>query len=96
MAGATSDLPSNGGLSPDVGVNYQYFVGQDGFSRPMFEREGALLHWAEGMFVLTGTDGRERLLGMVSVRKSWRWRPPAGWSSSTTTAACSGRSATCR
>jgi hypothetical protein len=42
MAGATSDLPSNGGLSPDVGVNYQYFVGQDGFSRPMFEREGAL------------------------------------------------------
>ncbi len=31
---------------------------------------GALLHWAEGMFVLKDTDGRERLLATVSVRKS--------------------------
>ena len=70
MAGATSDLPSAGGLSPDVGVDYRYFVDKDGFSRPMFEREGPLLQWADGLFVLKGTDGRERLLGAVSVRKS--------------------------
>ena len=70
MAGATSELPSAGGLSPDVGVDYRYFVDKDGFSRPTFEREGALLHWADGLFVLKGTDGRERMLGVVSVRKS--------------------------
>ncbi|MCX7826750.1 MAG: hypothetical protein N2689_14515, partial [Verrucomicrobiae bacterium] len=34
-AGATSDLPAKGGLDPADGVNLRYFVGADGFSRPM-------------------------------------------------------------
>jgi hypothetical protein len=71
MAGATSDLPSAGGLPPAVGVNYRYFVGPEGFSRPMFERSDiGPLHWADGYFVLKDPAGRERMIAAVSIRKS--------------------------
>lgn len=71
MAGATSDLPSAGGLPPDVGVNYRYFIGPDGFSRPMFERTPVgPLQWADGYFVLKDAGGRERMIATVSIRKS--------------------------
>ena len=40
-AGAVSDLPGHGGLDPAVGVNLEYFVDQDGFSRPICPTERA-------------------------------------------------------
>lgn len=70
MAGATSELPGKGGLSPDVGVNLRYFTNDEGFSRPTFEREGPLLQWSDGYFVLRDDAGRERVLAVVSIRKS--------------------------
>jgi len=39
-SGATSVLPASGGLSPDLGVNTQYFVGSDGFCRGMVSTTG--------------------------------------------------------
>ena len=39
-SGATSILASSGGLSADLGVNTQYFVGSDGFSRGMVSTTG--------------------------------------------------------
>jgi len=70
MSGAASLLPGKGGLSPDVGIDFKYFTGDDGFARPTFEREGALLQWSDGYLVLKDDTGRDRVLAMLSVRKS--------------------------
>ncbi|MGG4096147.1 hypothetical protein [Paenibacillus lautus] len=35
VTGATSKLPSKGGLDPDVGVNLDYFTNQDGFVKSL-------------------------------------------------------------
>ncbi len=61
MSGATSDLPSQGGLDPDVGVNLNYFVDENGFSRPMARMPGDGPTWLSGFAVLPNEDGRERL-----------------------------------
>ncbi len=63
MSGAVSDLPQNGGLSPDVGVNLRYFTNPDGFCKGMFpiEPKGDLV-WADGFLVVSNGSGRERML----------------------------------
>jgi hypothetical protein len=69
-AGATSDLPSGGGLPPDVGTNFTYFTDKDGFSRPTVAREGASPLWLDGLFVVKDSGGKEHLLGCVAVIKT--------------------------
>jgi hypothetical protein len=69
-AGATSELPANGGLSPDVGTNFTYFVGADGFSRATVAREGSSPLWLDGLFVVKDAGGKEHLLGCVAVIKT--------------------------
>ncbi len=53
-AGATSQLPGQGGLDPAVGVNLNYFVDKVGFSRPMCplpdRKTGAV--WISGTMTL--------------------------------------------
>ncbi len=52
-SGATSRLPANGGLNPSLGVNLNYWVGKDGFSRPMIDVHnppGPV--WVGGLFTL--------------------------------------------
>jgi hypothetical protein len=63
MSGATSDLPNNGGLDPNIGVNLRYFTGEDGFCKGMFpiEPKGDLI-WADGFLVLKTPDGAEQML----------------------------------
>lgn len=64
MSGAWSDLPGKGGLDPSVGVDLHYFVGADGFSRPMLpihNQPGAV--WADGFLVTTDpATGAEKML----------------------------------
>ncbi len=64
MSGAWSDLPGEGGLDPSVGVDLHYFVGNDGFSRPMLpihNQPGAV--WADGYLVTTDpATGAEKML----------------------------------
>ena len=63
MAAAVSDLPANGGLNPQQGVNFRYLVDQDGFSRPVARLNVKTgLIWADGFLVLPDDTGRERLL----------------------------------
>jgi hypothetical protein len=69
-AAATSVLPGNGGLDPSVGVDLDYLVDDRGFSRPVFEKEGNHPIWLDGLMVLKGPDGAERLVGRGSVMKS--------------------------
>jgi hypothetical protein len=53
-ATATSALPGQGGLEPDVGIDLEYAVGDRGLSRPTFDlgQPGAV--WIHGGFVLDG------------------------------------------
>lgn len=67
MAGATSDLPGNGGLDPSVGVNLTYFTDDKGFSRPTVP--GTDLRWADGFVVLKDSTGNDRLVAKCDVLK---------------------------
>ena len=69
VTGATSKLPSDGGLDPAVGVNFDYFTGDDGFARPMAKMPGEGPTWIFGAVVLKDAGGRERLFtGYEKVR----------------------------
>lgn len=69
-SGATSELPSRGGLDPEVGVDLNYFTNDKGFSRPVFKPAGAQLKWLDGLMVLKDEQGRERLIAKCDTRKS--------------------------
>ncbi len=62
MAGAVSDLPGRGGLDPAVGVNLEYFVDKDGFSRPMARLKEPGLVWLDGFLAVRDNDGCERMV----------------------------------
>lgn len=68
-AGATSELPSHGGLSPDVGVDLTYFVDDEGFSRGVCEIDGPGPVWIDGVAVVDD-GGRERLVAHYSRMES--------------------------
>jgi len=61
VPGATSQLPDDGGLDPAVGVNLNYFVDDEGFAKPTCRMPGEGPTWIDGLVVLKGDDGRERL-----------------------------------
>jgi hypothetical protein len=65
-SGATSYPPGLGGLDPAVGVNLTYFVGTDGFSKPMCPLPGKGLRWIEGLFPVVDDKGTERLVARVA------------------------------
>ncbi len=69
--GATSLLPDEGGLDPAVGVNLQYFTGDDGFVRPMAPMPGDGPTWLDGLVVLRDGDDRERMFAAYA-----KVRPP--------------------
>ena len=76
VPGATSLLPSEGGLDPGVGVDLDYFVGPDGFARPTAPIPGQGPTWIFGLVVLNdpvaGPRGaRERMFAGYS-----KIRPP--------------------
>jgi hypothetical protein len=60
---ALSDLPGTGdALHPSVGVNFRYFIGSDGFAKPMVPLKEEGLVWCDGLFTLNDDKGEERLL----------------------------------
>jgi hypothetical protein len=65
-AGATSELPGNGGLDPSVGVDLTYFVDKTGFSKPMCPLPERGLVWIFWMLTLTDDKGTERLIAGYS------------------------------
>ncbi len=62
MAGAVSDLPGRGGLDPAVGVNLEYFVDKNGFSRPLCPLKEPGLVWLDGFLTVTDNAGQERIV----------------------------------
>ncbi|HOD81598.1 MAG: hypothetical protein BWX88_02971 [Planctomycetes bacterium ADurb.Bin126] len=64
MSGATSLLPGKGGLPPSQGVNLDYFVDAEGFSRkmaPMTRPGQAVLVWLDGFVVVPDAAGQQRM-----------------------------------
>jgi len=61
VPGATSRLPADGGLDPSLGVNLNYIVDENGQARNTCEMTGEGPTWIDGLTVLTGDDGRERM-----------------------------------
>ncbi len=69
VPGATSRLPGDGGLQPDVGVDLEYFVGPDGFAKPTAQMPGDGPTWINGLVVVPDSGGRPRLVAhYVKVR----------------------------
>lgn len=61
VPGAVSELPTNGGLDPEAGVNLSYFVGEHGFAKPTAKMPGDGPTWIDGLVTLAETDGSERM-----------------------------------
>ncbi len=71
VTGATSKLPSDGGLDPAIGVNLDYFQGDDGFAKPVAKLPGDGPTWIFGIVVLKDQSGRERMFtGYEKIRGS--------------------------
>ncbi|WZO98253.1 hypothetical protein EP7_005313 [Isosphaeraceae bacterium EP7] len=66
-SGATTDPPDR--LDPNVGINLKYFVGADGFSRPMAPMKGEGVVWLSAVVVLPDASGRERMLAYYQRRQ---------------------------
>jgi hypothetical protein len=62
MSGAVSELPGKGGLDPSVGVNLEYYVGEDGFSRKMCPLKEHGLVWLDGLMTVRDPNGDERMV----------------------------------
>jgi len=59
--GATSALPSRGGLDPQRGVDLAYFVDEKGFARPTAQMPGKGPTWIDGLVTLPDDTGRRRM-----------------------------------
>jgi hypothetical protein len=63
VPGATSRLPSDGGLDPAVGIDLEYFVNEEGFAKPTCPMPGEGPTWLDAMYSIRSDDGRELLYG---------------------------------
>jgi hypothetical protein len=68
-SGATSQLPTQGGLDPSVGIDLEYFVDKEGFSRAMCPIAGPGAVWIDGLLTVRDAAGRERLVAHYDRRK---------------------------
>lgn len=67
MSGAVTELPDK--IDPMVGFDLKYFVGKDGFARPMAPMKGEGVVWLGGLVVLPDESGRERMLAFFHRRR---------------------------
>jgi len=62
VSGAVSDMPEHGGLNPEVGINLEYFVDENGFSRPLSPLKEPGLVWLDGLITVKDNRGRQRMV----------------------------------
>jgi hypothetical protein len=69
VPGATSVLPADGGLDPEVGIDLTYFLDSKGFAKQTAPMPGKGPTWINGLVPLRDAAGRERLFATyVKVR----------------------------
>ena len=59
---AVSDLPADGGLAPEVGVDLHYFIGDKRFVKGVAPMPGEGPTWLSGLAVLPDAKGEEHLV----------------------------------
>jgi hypothetical protein len=70
VPGATSALPGHGGLEPEIGVDFSYFVDEHGVARPTAPMPGEGPTWLSGLVVLKDREKGERMFATYAkVRK---------------------------
>jgi hypothetical protein len=70
--GATSVLPADGGLDPEVGMDLEYLVDDKGFARPTAPMPGDGPTWLGGLVVLRDAKNEEHLFAAyVKVRNQF-------------------------
>jgi hypothetical protein len=62
ISAATSKLPKDGGLSPDIGVDLNYFVDSTGFSKQMITLKEKGYVWFDWLMVIPDNSGQEKLV----------------------------------
>jgi len=70
MSGAVSDLPGRGGLDPSLGVDLEYYVAADGFSRPVCPLKEPGLVWLDGLLTVRDKEGRQRMVAKLARLKN--------------------------
>ena len=70
VPGATSRLPTDGGLDPHIGVDLHYFTNDEGFAKETARMPGSGPTWINGLVVVPDAAGRQRMFATyVKVRK---------------------------
>ncbi|MBL9122414.1 MAG: hypothetical protein JNG90_02195 [Planctomycetaceae bacterium] len=70
VPGASSKLPTDGGLAPEVGVDLNYLVNEECFARATCQMEGDGPTWIDALTVVPAADGSEQMFaGYMKVRK---------------------------
>ncbi len=69
-SGATSLLPTTGGLNPSDGIDLDYFVDRKNFSRQMAPVEGPGAVWLHGLFVLPTSGEPPKMIAHYARVKS--------------------------
>lgn len=69
-SGAWSKLPEQGGMDPAVGIDQEYIVDDQGFSKAMYDNDvpGTVI-WMHGFFTLRDPIGKQKALTHFSVRE---------------------------
>jgi len=78
MAGATAKLPGQGGVDPSLGVDLNYFTGEDRFARGMAPLDAPGPVWVEGVYTVQDEEGQQRMLGHYSRMESLAKRVERG------------------
>jgi len=73
VSAATSLLPEAGGLNPEDGINFDYFVDRDGSSKSMISLDGPGYVWFEWLMNIPDSNGNEQLVAKYS-RVGGQWQ----------------------
>lgn len=68
-AGALSEIPTHGGRDPAVGVDLEYFVDENGFSRPIAPMKEKGMIWLDGLLTVADNEGRPRMVARFARMK---------------------------
>ena len=68
-AGATSALPSQGGLAPGAGVDFDYYQGPDGFARNVAPVPGTGVVWIDAVSSAPNAQGQLRMFSHFERRQ---------------------------
>jgi hypothetical protein len=68
VPGAISQSPASGGLDPDAGVELSYFVGENGFARPVAKMPGDGPTWIDGLVTLVDKTEEEMFATFVKIK----------------------------